>query len=661
MNKKLSMFFLTSILVIPVVLGANGFNLFDQILGPFVNLNIGVSYEKYAAFIDAILYFILFIGLAQAALGEKFKDNKTIPIVLGIMLAIGMCIFELKTGWSLSLLSGYAALIFFGLLLAGPYIMMKKWGANSFFAFCIAYFITFSIISGTGLLVNSEFTKTFGKDSMIMTILWILYALSIIGTIIGIIRLIKGKKDGSTDMRQATQALNNFGNGWDNAFKKQKKAEDNFVKLDSQMKAVENQLLEVDNIMRDLESKNLTLRNEQLQLLESLQRATIGTQQLQAYIRQMSARSADPAYAQYATQVQEAVSRLAQFINNLRQIIIRLDQDMQKSSELDVQQLEIDKNLPNYINTLINENNKLRDIEKDFQYVKDIDENAFNSIKSEYDILDKEISEQTTYAESLKKEINTEVLESIKKIDSDNKIILDDMLKMLDNSKLTQMRFKWINNLFETHFINEQSLAKIQQYLPTLRRNITLVIDIKKKFSDSFNSKNDAIKNKFLRIQNSIVSRFQNIVKQSTATAFNDFKKNESDFNKYRIQIQAALKKILDSKDSGAATVELNTIFKELNGLHKKFKKNIVYSSLTQYASSIIKITNTDEFKVMDTNTNKPTNVLNTVGISKLNEISNNLNNLAGRMGQIEVKEAEVKKEGETISSIPKGPINVPL
>ena len=115
-NKLVITLVLAIIILIPLSMAA--VNFVDQALSVGKGVNVGQSYNNYAPFVDAVLYFILFIGVAKMALGAKFGDVKTVPIIIGIILAIGMCVFELKTGFNIGKMWWFVGLLFFILLAA---------------------------------------------------------------------------------------------------------------------------------------------------------------------------------------------------------------------------------------------------------------------------------------------------------------------------------------------------------------------------------------------------------------------------------------------------------------------------------------------------------------------------------------------------------------
>ncbi|MFH1641670.1 MAG: hypothetical protein ABIC04_02110 [Nanoarchaeota archaeon] len=71
---------------------------------------LATFYTNYYYFVDAILFFILFLAIAKMAIGERF--HKTAYTVVGIALAIGMMMFEANNKWNIGMLGPLAAAIF---------------------------------------------------------------------------------------------------------------------------------------------------------------------------------------------------------------------------------------------------------------------------------------------------------------------------------------------------------------------------------------------------------------------------------------------------------------------------------------------------------------------------------------------------------------------
>jgi hypothetical protein len=108
---------LITILVTPFVFGAD---IFGKAFAPLKGLP--EVYQKYDTIIDAILYFALFISVAKTAFGEKFKESN-VPTIMGVILAIGMIMFEYSSKFRLGTIIIPIAII---VAILGIYKWIKK-------------------------------------------------------------------------------------------------------------------------------------------------------------------------------------------------------------------------------------------------------------------------------------------------------------------------------------------------------------------------------------------------------------------------------------------------------------------------------------------------------------------------------------------------------
>ncbi len=125
MNNKLIpkiILVLFGLIILASNVAAAGFSL-NSILQPFGSLDIAGFYMRYYEFIDAIIYFLLFMSLAQMIYVKVYKDYndkksaKLVAVAVGLCLAISMIVLEMNTGFYLGQL-GVVALIILLLVLA---------------------------------------------------------------------------------------------------------------------------------------------------------------------------------------------------------------------------------------------------------------------------------------------------------------------------------------------------------------------------------------------------------------------------------------------------------------------------------------------------------------------------------------------------------------
>jgi len=549
-NYKFFISILIFFTLMPFVVGAN---ILDQILGnpAFKDINIGQTYTNYYAFIDSILYFILFIGIAQAALRDKFKEFKTIPIVLGIILAIGMSVFELNTKWNLGLLSGYAAIIFFSLLIIGPFMLMKNMGAKPFYAFAISYFFTFSMLIGTGLLMNSEFTRTLGQDSMVMIILWILYVVSIIGAIIGIIDMVKSRKSGDYALSQGTSAGKMFENSWNTPMKKIEKAEKKVSDIEQQMAALEGGLKKLESIEETIDQRDLSNRAAQLKLIQELETALTNSWKLQEGIQKVYPHLSEPAYAEYKSRMDEYVSSLNTNINSLRNVIEKLKQNLITYKDVEKNELSVEKSIQEYENKITEQEKLMNELlENDFKYLKDIDEDQYNILKAEHGSkIREELQGGNLDPTVMRKFQLVPLIKSIDSLDKENMTYID---KIIDLA--TKDSTKNISKLNEFSFrlVPQQSLALIYKYIKNLKENMNKIIRLKEEDAALLKERDTLLNNK-MAIIDKLKIDFQKDAREAIEKTINDYNMQEGIYIKYAVSIERIIDSILAKAEKANA------------------------------------------------------------------------------------------------------------
>jgi hypothetical protein len=124
--KKLSIYIFLSIILIGTVSAAT-FSL-NTVFYPFKNLNIGVFYLNYSEFIDAVVYLLLFLSLAQLVFTKVYSNNKRegkmIAVAVGLALTFAMTVLEMRTGFYLGNLWPVSLVIISMILAALLYNML---------------------------------------------------------------------------------------------------------------------------------------------------------------------------------------------------------------------------------------------------------------------------------------------------------------------------------------------------------------------------------------------------------------------------------------------------------------------------------------------------------------------------------------------------------
>jgi hypothetical protein len=128
------------------------FNL-NMIFNPFVNVDFGTFYLMYYRFIDAIIYLLFFMGISKMVFQKIYVDKETkkdyskpIVVGLGLALSFAMIVFESTYGFNLGSLSPIAGIVFFLVLSALLFNLLKLTFEDSVTAFCVAYLLMYGVL-----------------------------------------------------------------------------------------------------------------------------------------------------------------------------------------------------------------------------------------------------------------------------------------------------------------------------------------------------------------------------------------------------------------------------------------------------------------------------------------------------------------------------------
>ena len=128
-------------------------DLINRLLQPFFGMDIASLYQSYHGFIDFTIYLIFFIAVIQFALRFRFGEDrtaKTLAIVIGIAMAIGMSFFSQRYGFTIGDIAPLAGLIFLALLGLILYRFIRGLGAGvpgaGAFSFLLIFFTIVAIV-----------------------------------------------------------------------------------------------------------------------------------------------------------------------------------------------------------------------------------------------------------------------------------------------------------------------------------------------------------------------------------------------------------------------------------------------------------------------------------------------------------------------------------
>jgi len=141
----LALILFSIILFLPVVQGG----LLDDALSPLMDLDFETFYAKYWGVIDAIIFTIIFVGLAQLTLGRKFgegRGSRALVVGVGVALALALVATEQQMGFSLIQFGPYAASIFVILAASVLYYLLKILGIGGTSSFATSYVVIYFLL-----------------------------------------------------------------------------------------------------------------------------------------------------------------------------------------------------------------------------------------------------------------------------------------------------------------------------------------------------------------------------------------------------------------------------------------------------------------------------------------------------------------------------------
>ena len=105
-RKKVFLLLISLVFVMSLAAGAafaQEDNFIERIFEPFGGIDVASTYTNYSTFIDALLYFLFFIGIAQFALSKQFegRGGKAVIIAFGLALSVGITVWTSSVGFVL--------------------------------------------------------------------------------------------------------------------------------------------------------------------------------------------------------------------------------------------------------------------------------------------------------------------------------------------------------------------------------------------------------------------------------------------------------------------------------------------------------------------------------------------------------------------------------
>lgn len=104
--------------------GGYGFDFFGFEFFSFTDM-----YQSYGYVIDAVIFLLIFLGLAQSVFKERFKAGKGLYVGIGLFLSFALLLWEEQTGISLLQMFGPVVFGFFIIVLA---VVIARWLNHEF-------------------------------------------------------------------------------------------------------------------------------------------------------------------------------------------------------------------------------------------------------------------------------------------------------------------------------------------------------------------------------------------------------------------------------------------------------------------------------------------------------------------------------------------------
>jgi len=128
-----------------------GLDFLQEGLRPLEYLDISQLYSRYSVFIDFAIYLMVFVGISQLTLGNRFqgRGGKAIAIAIGVSLALSLAVTEKYLGFSIKSLGPIAVAIFLAILSVMIYRLIKQLGGSFAVSGSLAYIIILLFLTAT--------------------------------------------------------------------------------------------------------------------------------------------------------------------------------------------------------------------------------------------------------------------------------------------------------------------------------------------------------------------------------------------------------------------------------------------------------------------------------------------------------------------------------
>jgi len=588
------------ILNIGLVVGASN-NILDNALSSFKGLNIGAYFlnPTYYPFLDAVIYFILFIGLAKTALGEKFKDNKTVPVMMGVILAIAMAVFEYQSGFKLADLAPFAAFIVFLMFGIGVYSFTKARSNSTMGAIAVGFLAMDILITQAAPKLNEWIDKV----PWLATLKSVILVASIIALIYSISDWIKARKSGKGDLDDARREELKDEKRQRKLLNKENKAASKIMDVDQKLNQLDNKLSELEKIEEDLDKKDILSREEQLNLIRQLESTVNGTIQFQKSVQNIYSNINRPEYQQYRDNLQTYSENLQKYITSLKSIIIRLKSSVENcKNDIDKKLLSIDEEFDKDIAKICEDNiDERKDIDTALKELKGTA--IYPSLLEKYILINQKtvmtLQNDGVIADR-RKTIVTQT-KYMKEADDQILINIDQVLNTLDKDPLHTLNIlDKTSRAITFRTLNPLTLNETKNNLGKIRSKIEEILAHERSNTDMSRQINELVR-QFLTAENDLVKRYPEFIEEIKSKIIELYKSDDKLFEDMsNALITVAKKMIVTDPNIDPGLINLSDIQLKLTQWYAaatnkqtKIKSPVLSRKLTRYLAFLRKcITN---------------------------------------------------------------------
>ena len=329
-------------------------NFLNDIFEPFAGIDVAATYDNYWQFIDAFLYFLLFIGVAQFTLSKQFQGTggKAVVIAMGIALSVALTLWTSKIGFKLGERLGPIAGFILGVIVFIVVVRVVRALSGEEKAIGPAFLIAFGLgFIFVNMFIPEIFTvlKETKFGGIVIGVLNLLFVIAVFyGVPAFIFKHFRGGggngggggwgpfgRGGTPEERaerRAEEKEEKERKKEERDEKREATADANIMKLSSEMKQIEEKLerIESQEIKQILE--NLKTYEDHEKILAELNRILVGTWNVDAELGNVmeNLKMYPQYYKEKMSEIQEKVERYKKFVSRLIDIVSALKESLEK-------------------------------------------------------------------------------------------------------------------------------------------------------------------------------------------------------------------------------------------------------------------------------------------------------------------------------------------